>query len=132
MALAVGAGALAVLVRAQARWDRRPKFPDAMTWEPPPRKRAPENLEPASPEAALIMAQDERCAEFARDPDHAERGAAWSDLRDRMFPPSQQHYWVPNGALPGQDGKWWVFLGVTRTPWGYGSADAVHARKPSA
>jgi hypothetical protein len=140
-ALVVGAGGLAALVRAQARWDRRPHQDFFQTggaqdlepcaypacgceWDAVCHAAIPEG----SPRVAQITAQDERCAEFARDPDHAERAAAWEDLRDRMFPPSEQHYWVPNGELPGPDGRWWVFLGVTRTAFGFVERDGATAQ----
>jgi hypothetical protein len=123
-ALVVGAGGLAALVRAQARWDRRHhrdfiQVGGGYPQEPP---------QPGVRVASFLAAQDERCAEFARDPDHAERAAAWEDLRDRMFPPSEQHYWVPNGELPGPDGRWWVFLGVTRTAFGFVERDGATAQ----
>lgn len=164
-ALTVAGCGLAVLIRAQARWDheqrRRASLIAAQdaVWardrgkpvvvgvdlpagygEPPqPGDRMGyygygTTYEPGlqawtTGQATLqpVTAMDERCAEFARDPDHAERAAAWNDLRDRMFPPSHQHYWVPNGELPGPDGRWWVFLGATRTIWGFTEADGALA-----
>jgi hypothetical protein len=46
-------------------------------------------------------------------------------IRDRMFPPSLQHYWVPNGERPGPDGRWWVFLGATKTIFGFSDREAA-------
>lgn len=58
-------------------------------------------------------------------------GYRWDDQAQAVMPrnvsPELHHYWVPNGATPAPDGKWWVYLGAERSIFGFTKReDAVY------